>query len=71
MSVTEIMREIDTLPAPERRQILAHTRHTLEPNGMASTPWLRDLLRKRRDRVTRGEARLRDWDTVKFNLGRA
>ena len=31
---------------------------------------LRDLLRDRRARVAKGEARLMDWDSVKFAIGK-
>jgi len=34
------------------------------------SPQLRELLRERRARVAKGEARLLDWDSVKFAIGR-
>ena len=64
--------EVKTLPTEEKFQIMETIWEDLRERFEASevTPELRDLLRDRRARVAKGEARLLDWDSVKFAIGR-
>jgi Putative addiction module component len=64
--------EVRTLPTEEKFQIMETIREDLKERFEASeiSPQLRDLLLDRRARVAKGEARLLDWDSVKFAIGR-
>lgn len=64
--------EIRTLPTGEKFQIMETIWEDLKERFEASeiSPQLRDLLRDRRTRVAKGDARLMDWDSVKFAIGR-
>jgi hypothetical protein len=62
MGVTEIMREIDTLPAPERWQVLEHTRHTLE----ADVP---DSFQQAMREITAGNTTTLDEALLELNDG--
>lgn len=64
--------EVRTLPTEEKFQIMEtlwdDMRERFETAEISRQ--LRDLLRDRRARVENGEARLLDWDSVKFSIGR-
>ena len=64
--------EIRTLPTEEKFQILETIWEDLRVRFDASeiSPALRDLLRERRARIARGDAKLLDWDAVKLSIGR-
>ncbi len=64
--------EVRTLPAEEQIRMMETTWEDLRERIEASelSPQLRELLRERRARVAKGEARLLDWDSVKFAIGR-
>jgi len=66
------VQEVRTLPTEEKFQIMETIWEDLRERFETSeiTPQLRDLLRDRRARVAKGEARLLDWDSVKFAIGR-
>jgi muramidase (phage lysozyme) len=64
--------EIRILPTEEKFQIMETIWEDLRNRFDASeiSPALRDLLRERRARIDRGEAKLLDWDSVKHSIGR-
>jgi hypothetical protein len=64
--------EIRTLPTEEKFQIMETIWEDFRDRFDAAeiSPALRDLLRERRARVDRGEAKLLDWDAVKLSIGR-
>jgi hypothetical protein len=64
--------EVRTLPAEEKVRIMETIWEDLRERFEASeiAPQLRELLHERRARVAKGEARLLDWDSVKFAIGR-
>lgn len=64
--------EVRTLPTEEKFQIMETLWEDMRERFETAeiSPQLRDLLRDRRARVEKGEARLLDWDSVKFSIGR-
>lgn len=64
--------EIRTLPTEGKFQIMETIWEDLRDRFDASeiSSELRELLRERRARIARGEAKLLDWDTAKFSIGR-
>ncbi|MEI8310004.1 MAG: addiction module protein [Verrucomicrobiota bacterium] len=66
------VQEVKILPTEEKFQIMEAIWEDLREWFETSeiSPQLRDLLRDRRARVTGGEARLLDWDSAKFAIGR-
>jgi len=64
--------EVKILPTEEKFQIMEAIWEDLRERFESSeiSPQLRDLLRDRRARVASGEARLLDWDSAKFAIGR-
>ncbi len=64
--------EIRKLPTEEKFQIMETIWEDLRDRFDASeiSPALRNLLRERRARIARGEAKLLDWDSVKHSIGR-
>ena len=64
--------EVKILPTEEKFQIMEAIWEDLRERFETSeiSPQLRDLLRDRRARVASGEARLLDWDSAKFAIGR-
>lgn len=64
--------EVRTLPTEEKFLIMEAIWEDLKERFEKSeiSPQLRDLLRDRRERVANGRARLLDWDSVKFAIGR-
>lgn len=64
--------EVRTLPTEEKFQIMETIWEDMRERFETSeiSPELRELLRDRRARVANGDARLLDWDSVKFSIGR-
>ena len=64
--------EIRKLPTEEKFQIMETIWEDLRNRFDASeiSPALRNLLRERRARIARGEAKLLEWDSVKHSIGR-
>jgi len=64
--------EIRTLPTEEKLKIMEVLWADLQAHYEAATisPELLALLRHRKDRVAKGEAKLLEWDKVKFAIGR-
>ena len=64
--------EIKNLPLHEKLQIMEviwiDLREHVDSSGVPREH--RELLDSRRERVSTGEAKLRDWDTVKKSVGR-
>jgi hypothetical protein len=64
--------EIRTLPTEEKFKIMEALWTDMQAHYEAAelSPEILTLLRHRRDRVERGEAKLFEWDKVKFAIGR-
>jgi hypothetical protein len=64
--------EIRTLPTEEKFQIMEALWTDMQAHYEATSlsPELLSLLRHRKDRVEKGEAKLLEWDKVKFAIGR-
>ena len=66
------VQEIKTLPADEKVRIMEAIWEDMRGHYEKTpvSPEMIGLLKERRERVERGEARLLDWDKVKFAIGR-
>lgn len=64
--------EIRKLPTREKFQLMEALWEDMREQFERSeiSPDIRVFLRERRERVARGEAKLLDWDSAKFAIGR-